>query len=269
MSRKVLLLSVAIFLSEGIFGQYSELQPATNYGGKSQWLELISMAMEYPESARSEKIEGKVQISAIVSTQGEVSQIEIIQSVNPALDKEAIRLFRHLLWEPASFRGIPTESRIVLEVDFNLRKYQRWIKKRGYDLLPRPSLPVDTSMKVYKVSQLTQTPVPIYPSPINSFPEFVMKNLVYPSAAVKQNISGTVELFFVVEPFGKVTNIKVLKSVPGGCNEEAIRLLKMINWNPGIKDGLAVRTGMTMSVTFNLADYEKLRYVPAGNTNQF
>ena len=101
------------------------------------------------------------------------------------------------------------------------------------------------------------------------FADFIQQNMVYPSVALKQSISGMVEMFFVVEPTGRVSNIKLLKSVSGGCNEEAVRLLKMLSWAPGIHGEKAVRTEMIMQIRFNLADFQEMRYIPPSNNNQF
>ena len=83
---------------------------------------------------------------------------------------------------------------------------------------------------------------------------FITKNIKYPDVAFKQSLSGKVTLQFVVELQGRVSNIKVLVPVGGGCTQEAIRLLQMINWMPGIKNDTAVRTLMKMDIDFKLLE---------------
>ncbi|HPR57380.1 MAG TPA: energy transducer TonB [Bacteroidales bacterium] len=268
--RSLFLPLVVFFLLSGnLAAQYYEMKPAENFGGKSQLQEFIAEEMVYPDQALLNKQEGKVIVSCIVDRDGNVKNPVITRSVSPEIDREALRVFRSLLWEPANHRGLPVDSETVVEFDFKVKRYKRIIKKRGYDKIDYPFLPVDSTLKIYTLKQLNSSPQPVYRKEGMHFGNFVSENMVYPPAALKQDISGTVELFFIVEPSGRASNIKVMKSVGGGCNEEAIRLLKLLRWKPGIKDNMAVRTEMTLSLTFNLADYENLRYVPASNTNQF
>jgi protein TonB len=84
--------------------------------------------------------------------------------------------------------------------------------------------------------------------------KFINGNIKYPETAYRQNISGKVTLRFVIEPQGRVSNIKVIQPVSGGCTQEAIRLLKLIKWMPGIRENMAVRTFMNMDINFKLPE---------------
>ena len=60
-----------------------------------------------------------------------------------------------------------------------------------------------------------------------------------------------------------ITHILVEKPLGGGCTEEAIRLIKMLKWKPGIKDNMAVRTKMELDITFHLDADSKIKYQPS------
>lgn len=80
---------------------------------------------------------------------------------------------------------------------------------------------------------------------------YIEKNLQYPAQAKAKNIKGKVILRFVVEQDGQLSNIKVVKGLGNGCNEEAIRLLKASSpWNPGKQRGKTVRVRQTFLVRF-------------------
>lgn len=67
------------------------------------------------------------------------------------------------------------------------------------------------------------------------------------------NIQGRVILSFYVSPEGELSDIKVLRSVGGGCDEEAIRVLKKSpRWSPGEQRGRVVRSPMVISIAFTL-----------------
>ena len=94
------------------------------------------------------------------------------------------------------------------------------------------------------------------PSPdggIKSFYEFVSKNLNYPAQARRMGMEGRVFVEFVVEKDGSLTDIKVVKGIGAGCNEEAVRVLSLApNWNPGKQRGREVRVRMIMPIMFKL-----------------
>lgn len=238
------------------------------YGGNMQLKDFMKEELVYPRKAIDDKIEGTVVLSFIVKSDGSVVDLNIAESVSPELDEEAIRIFKQLLWEPAQYQGMKLDEEQTMEFPFKLSKYTRCSKQRGYDEIDYPYTPVDTSMKIFKPKQLDERVKPIYTENGMNFSKFIAKNLVYPDAAMKQNISGTVEIFFVVEPSGRLSNIKIVEPVGAGCSQEAIRLIKMLDWMPGIKDGLAVRTELTISISFNLENFEKHRYISPNNANQ-
>jgi len=77
---------------------------------------------EYPEAARSKKIQGRTVITAVVSTDGAVdsASIEVTTSAHPLLDAEARRLVSLTTFWPACRGGVAVRSRIVAPFDFKL-----------------------------------------------------------------------------------------------------------------------------------------------------
>ena len=72
--------------------------------------------------------------------------------------------------------------------------------------------------------------------------DFVAKNIVYPQEARDKEISGRVFVSFIVEKDGSVNEVNVKKGIGGGCDEEAVRVVKaMPKWKPGKMKGEAVR----------------------------
>ena len=73
-------------------------------------------------------------------------------------------------------------------------------------------------------------------------------------AAKMAEVNGTVKLSFVVETNGNVSNITIDKSVGGGCDNEAIRLIQETHWIPAVKNGQYVRSHNTQEITFNIGN---------------
>lgn len=242
---------VLIFLAFPSLAQ--EIVSPQCYGGSRLTREFVQEEMIYPSRALETKTEGTVVLSFMVMPDGSVSGLEVLERVSPDLDREAIRIFNKILWHPATQLGRPIAYRHEFDVKFKIKKYMNLIKNRGPEYFVNPHEPVDTGNTVYRRKELDQVPKPLFSILDNDFQTFLSNNLEYPETAFKQNISGTVELLFVVEVSGRVSNIQVEKSLGGGCTEEAIRVLKLIRWYPGIRDKLAVRTLMPLQITFDIA----------------
>lgn len=82
---------------------------------------------------------------------------------------------------------------------------------------------------------------------------FFGENISYPAQARQAGISGRVFVEFIVEIDGTVTNVRSIKGIGYGCDEEAVRVVKLSpNWKPGVINGEPVRQRMVIPVYFNL-----------------
>lgn len=82
---------------------------------------------------------------------------------------------------------------------------------------------------------------------------FIGSKLKYPDEAKELGIQGKVFVTFVVEKDGSVTDVKVLRGIGGGCDEEAIRVVSsMPKWSPGKQRGEAVRVQFNLPISFRL-----------------
>jgi periplasmic protein TonB len=89
---------------------------------------------------------------------------------------------------------------------------------------------------------------------MGAFGKFLMKNLKYPEAAQKANVSGKVYMEFIVETNGTISNFNI-KSVGFGVDEEAIRVLKLSpKWIPARHKGKNVKSRFTIPMSINLSE---------------
>jgi protein TonB len=97
--------------------------------------------------------------------------------------------------------------------------------------------------------------MPEFPGGHSALMKYLAANIVYPRQAREAGIKGTVYVTFVIEPDGSVTSVVSLRGVPGGCTEEAERVVKsMPDWEPGKQRGKAVRVRLNLPVKFNLQE---------------
>ena len=95
--------------------------------------------------------------------------------------------------------------------------------------------------------------MPSFPGGEQKLLEYVAKNTKYPQIARESGIQGRVFIGFVVEPDGSISNVKVLRGIGGGCDEEAVRVIKSLpKWKPGKQRGKAVRVSYQIPVNFKL-----------------
>jgi TonB family protein len=81
--------------------------------------------------------------------------------------------------------------------------------------------------------------------------KFISNNIVYPKEALIKNIKGTVYVTFIVEKNGELSEVKILKGIGSGCDEECIRIVKLMpKWDPGKLNGKPVRVQLIMPIKF-------------------
>ncbi len=95
--------------------------------------------------------------------------------------------------------------------------------------------------------------MPEFPGGNEKMMEFISSNTQYPQEAKNKGVQGRVLVNFVVDTDGSVTDVDVMKGIGGGCDEEAVRVVKsMPKWQPGMQRGKAVRVQYLVPVNFKL-----------------
>ena len=82
--------------------------------------------------------------------------------------------------------------------------------------------------------------------------ESLQNKVRYPERALRANIQGRVIVQFIVNERGEVENPVVTRGIGGGCDEEAIRVVKQAEFIPGMQRGRPVRVQYSLPVIFVL-----------------
>jgi len=93
------------------------------------------------------------------------------------------------------------------------------------------------------------------PEPVNGFKNFyqqLAKNLKYPTQAKHMGTEGKVFVEFIVNKNGEPSDLKIIRGIGSGCDEEALRVLSLTKWEPGKQRGKPVRVKMGMQLNFKL-----------------
>ncbi len=108
----------------------------------------------------------------------------------------------------------------------------------------------ETSSVFISVQQM-----PSFPGGDAARKKYLSGKLKYPVQASENGIQGAVFVSFVVKTDGSLANIKILHGIGGGCDEEALRVVKLMpRWKPGRQNGKSVRTLINMPVYFKLQE---------------
>ncbi len=111
--------------------------------------------------------------------------------------------------------------------------------------------------------------MPEFPGGTEALLKFVANNVKYPEKAKDEEISGRVFISFVIEKDGSVSNVELKRGIGGGCDDEAVRVVKaMPKWKPGIKDGKPVRVSYMMPINFKLTDDTPTKSVKKTEANK-
>jgi len=95
--------------------------------------------------------------------------------------------------------------------------------------------------------------MPEYPGGEEALVRFLGKNIVYPMSAKTSGIQGTVYVSFDIDINGGLSNIKIIKGIGGGCDEEALRVVNLMpKWKPGNRKGILKRLTLKMPCRFTL-----------------
>lgn len=94
---------------------------------------------------------------------------------------------------------------------------------------------------------------PAYPGGEEARMRYLQESIKYPEEAKELGIQGRVFVTFVVEVDGSITDVRVLRGIGGGCDEEAVRVVKnMPKWVPGKQRGVPVRVQFNLPIKFTL-----------------
>ena len=90
-------------------------------GGDAALFKFIGDNLKYPAEAESNNIQGRVILKFVVNPDGSVDKIELLRSVDPLLDTEAVRVVKTLpKFRPGKQNGVPVHVWFILPVFFKI-----------------------------------------------------------------------------------------------------------------------------------------------------
>ncbi|MBC8985512.1 TonB family protein [Pedobacter sp. N36a] len=231
--------------------------------------------IRYPAAAQESGLQGHSQIKFSLKA-GEVSNISILKKLGAGCDAEVIRVLtayegftaaqdgNYTL--PVLFKNDESASPIKNPVLTKLKGYTNLnlITIIGFGKITATAAEGKTGslneaavsvedVKVYDFVNVDRHPS--FPGGMANFYSYIKNSIKYPKEAYANKIEGKTFLSFIVEKDGKLSDIKVERTLGYGTDEEAIRVLKESpKWDPAIMNRTPVRVKYNIPISFSLSN---------------
>lgn len=125
------------------------------------------------------------------------------------------------------------------------------LRESGYCIIEENVSVFDFGSAVSKSTLKTLTTEASFPSKYGSLQEYIAKNTSYPEEAQKKNLTGRVEVSFIVSEAGAIKKVEVTRSVNESLDSKAVAVIKgMPKWEPATLNGKKVSSFVTVPIVF-------------------
>lgn len=210
-------------------------------GGDQALLQFLHDNIKYPKAAQESGIHGRVIASFVVKKDGTIGDAEIVRSVDPVLDAEALRVIGSFpAWSPGKQRGQAVNVKYTVPVTFRLS---------GKNIPEKEVEKTSTGEPVFTVVE----DMPKFPGGDQALLTYIAENVKYPIETQKAGVQGRVIVACIITKEGKIDDVKVVRGVSAELDKEAVRVIgSMPTWTPGKQRGKTVNVKYTIPVTFRL-----------------
>ena len=94
--------------------------------------------------------------------------------------------------------------------------------------------------------------IPTYPGGKDAYLKFIKDNVVYPEQALTNKVEGLVYVRYTVNNIGEIVDVEVTKGIGNGCDEEAIRVIRLLTYEPARNRGVKMKVEMKTRIHFQL-----------------
>lgn len=198
-------------------------------------MENLANKVVYPESEKTNRVQGQVLVEVYISDKGDVIKTAIQKGINPALDQSALDAVNSTKWKPAINDGKAVKSKILLPIRFKLDD-----KKPGNNQSELTHPPSGYLEKVDKE-----------PEPIGGMGS-IMSGIKYPEKEKKNGVQGKVLIKAYIDENGNVTQAVNIPQDNKNFIKAATDAIKKAKFTPAEKNGKKVKSVVTIPVQFKL-----------------
>ena len=220
-------------------------------GGMQELMKYLQKEMKYPKEAQDKGIQGRVIVQFVVNKDGSICEANVVKSVDPLLDAEALRVVNAMPhWTPGKQRGEPVRVRFTIPIAFHLAEATA---PKASELKQAATAKTTGSTVDGEEVFLVIENLPEYPGGMQELMKYLQKEMKYPKEAQDKGIQGRVIVQFIVKKDGSIIEPEVVNPVDPLLDAEAVRVVNaMPKWNPGKQRGQAVNVRFTLPFMFRL-----------------
>lgn len=222
--------------------------------GMTSMLKFLAQNIRYPEAAKKENIEGMVVVQFVIAKDGSIVDPHVVKGIGGGANEEALRVVKMMpKWTPGMQKGQAVNVQFNLPIRFQLEGANKVEEVE--------EVKVQGSREVFRVVER----MPAYEDGQQGLVDFLAKNIKYPTLAKENGIEGVVVVEFIIETDGRVSGTKLMKGIGAGCDEEAVRVVNLTRWTPGMQNNKLVPVKYTLPISFKL-DTKKINATPLLNS---
>lgn len=209
--------------------------PPQPLNGISEFLKFVSDNIAYPQAAIDSGISGRVAYQFVVEKDGRLSHLSMIKDIGGGCGEAVEKAIEgyHRAWVPAKVNGQPVRSYFTGTFNFKMKE----------------AIPAKYSRVV-----LNPDKSPMPSGSIDSFEQYLARNIHYPLEAMAAGIGGKVVYQFVIDTTGTISNIKILSGIGYGCDDTVKKVLENcpFHWTPADSSGHLVASCFTGTFNFSV-----------------
>ena len=143
---------------------------------------------------------------------------------------------------------VPDEEEIKDDIKVNL-DVEVTDETKVEEIVVQAEQPKEETDEIFTVVEESATPK----GGMQAFYKFVGEKIKYPAQARRMGIEGRVFVEFVINKDGSLSDVRSIKGIGAGCDEEAVRIIQSAPaWNPGKQRGKSVKQRYTLPIIFKL-----------------
>ena len=143
---------------------------------------------------------------------------------------------------------VPDEEEIKDDIKVNL-DVEVTDETKVEEIVVQAEQPKEETDEIFTVVEESATPK----GGMQAFYKYVGEKIKYPAQARRMGIEGRVFVEFVINKDGTLSDVRAIKGIGAGCDEEALRVIKsMPGWKPGKQNGRTVAVSYSMPINFSL-----------------
>lgn len=212
-------------------------EPAEYPGGLQAGMQFLAQNIKYPPEVMKLGIQGRVVAQMIIRSNGKVSDVKIIRSLHPDLDKEVVRVLETMpLWIPGKKDGKAVNTQITIPVKFN------------------SGPPASQNAEQETNDNICESPdtLPEFTGGIKKLNKYLQEHIIHWKNTQTQDEKSRVITTFIIREDGSISDIKVIQAGSPALTAEAYRIIsQMPKWKPGQQGGKPVSVRVTLPINFH------------------